>query len=78
MVLLSVNRRNIYFTILLLEMKNTRHVILRGTLNKIHPRGRIYTSALSSDCCEFLLIQVTCIQLFCDIEIINDLMKKEE
>lgn len=59
-------------------MKNARHVILSDTLSEMHPKGRVYTLALSSNYCEFLLILVTCMQLFFDIKIINDLMKKRD
>lgn len=59
-------------------MKNIRHVILKDTLSEIHPKGRIYALSLCSDFYEFSLIPVTCVQLFCDIESINDMMKKEE
>ena len=42
-----------YCYLLLLEVKNIRYVVLTGTLNEIYPKGRIYTSALSSNCCDF-------------------------
>lgn len=70
------NRKNT--VVLLLELKNTRHVILNDILNDIRPKGRIYTLALSSNYFEFLLILVTCMQLLCDTKIINDTIEKEE
>lgn len=59
-------------------MGKIRHVILIDTLNEIHPKGRISALALTIDCCEFLLSLVPYVQLFYDIEMINDTMKKEK